>query len=178
MIRKPLKSLIARFIGEEKASVTVEFVIFFPVLMFWWIGSVVFFDAFQKKASAARVTHVIADIISRQTETSDAFITSMSLLKNRMIPNQPGGSIRISSIEKLADGSYDILWTRSSNGDPLTVADIPLTQVPTLSTGQTILFVESYIPFTPISNKLGIVARVWTNRVFINPRYVSSLPLI
>ncbi len=171
-----IKTLLRRFAKDEDATMTVEFVIIFPVLFTWWIGSIVFFDAFDARAGAARVSHTIADIMSRQTDTSNAFIDDLLVLQNRMLPKEPTGAIRVSDIVKNVDGTLAVAWSYSTANLPLTVADIPMASIPGMNAGQHILLIDTYVPYIPIADWVGVVSQTWTNRVFTNARFVANIP--
>ncbi|HIP22578.1 MAG TPA: hypothetical protein EYG79_03120 [Rhodobacteraceae bacterium] len=168
----------AKFRADETASLTMEFVLILPLLMTWFIGSIVFFDAFNSKATAQRTSHTIADIISRQTETNNNFIDLLLVVQNRMLPREQVGTVRISSIQKDAVGDLSLLWTHSSDGTsiPLVIGDIPLSILPEIANNESILLVDTTVPFVPISDWIGFTATEWENRVAIKARFVEPLP--
>jgi hypothetical protein len=172
------RHIFARFIADEKASLTVEFILMLPVLMTWYVGSIVFFDAFNSKASAQATAHTIADIMSRQTGTSNAFIDQLLTLQNRMLPRENVGTIRVSSLQKDATGTLNLLWSHTTdpNARPITITDIPQAILPNIANGESVLLVETNVPFVPISKWIGFTAANWINRVVIRPRFVEPLP--
>lgn len=172
------KKLFAEFRADETASLTVEFVMIFPVMMSWFIGSIVFFDAFNSKATAQRTSHTLADIISRQTTTSNNFVDSMLLIQNRMMPRESVGTVRISSIQKDLLGNLSILWTHSTDAAsiPLVIADVSLGILPDIGNGESILLVETTVPFVPIADWVGFTVTEWANSVVIKPRFIEPLP--
>jgi len=156
----------------------MEFVLILPLLMTWFIGSIVFFDAYNSKASAQRTAHTIADIMSRQTVVNNAFIDTLLILQNRMLPREQVGSVRVSSLQKDAAGNLSVLWTYSTDptATPLTIADIPLTALPNIANGESILLIDTAVPFVPISDWIGFTATTWVNRVPTKVRFVEPLP--
>jgi Flp pilus assembly protein TadG len=176
-MRRAFKNLFKRFQADETASITMEFVLILPVLVTWFIGSIVFYDAYNSKATAQRTAHTIADIISRQTDTSNNIIDSLLLVQNRMSPRAAVGSVRISSIQRNSAGILQMQWTHATDGStPLTLADIPLTVLPVINNGESVLLVDTTVPFAPISDWTAITTTNWVNRVSISPRFVEPLP--
>ena len=172
-----IKSLLSGFRKDESATVTMEFVIIMPVLVFWYIGSIVFYDAFNSRATAQRTAHTISDIISRQNEVSNAFIDKMLTLQNRMIPREQVGSIQVSSLKIDALGNLVVLWSYATDGSPArTAADINPSILPNMKIGESVVLVETKVPFTPIAHWVGLVAQTWKNHIVTQPRYVSILP--
>jgi Flp pilus assembly protein TadG len=171
-----MKHLLSRFKKDETATVTMEFVIIMPVLILWFIGSIVFFDAFTSRATAQRTAHTITDIISRQNQVDNAFIDKMLVLQNRMIPREQVGSVQVSSLKIDPLGNLVVLWSYATDGSPaLTPADIPASILPNMQIGESVVLVDTAVPFTPIADVVGVVAQTWVNRVVTQPRYVSTL---
>lgn len=171
-------NLITKFKADETASLTMEFVLILPLLMTWFIGSIVFFDAFNSKATAQRTSHTLADIMSRQSVTNNAFVDTLLTVQNRMMPREQVGTVRVSSIQKDAVGDLSLLWTHSSDGaaTPLVMGDIPLTILPEIANNESILLIDTTVPFVPISDWVGFTATTWENRVPIKVRFVEPLP--
>lgn len=171
-------NLITKFKADEKASLTMEFVLLLPLLMSWFIGSIVFFDAFNSKATAQRTSHTIADIISRQTVTDNDFVDTLLVLQNRMMPRSQVGTVRVTSIQKDNLGVLSILWTYSSDGasTPLLIGDVPLIILPEIANNESILLVDTTVPFVPIAEWVGFTVTEWANRVSVKARFVEPLP--
>jgi Flp pilus assembly protein TadG len=177
-MKRLFSNTLAKFKADETASLTMEFVLILPLLMTWFIGSILCFDAFNSKATAQRTSHPIADIISRQTETSNTFIDLLLVVQSRMMPREQIGTVRISSIRKDAAGDLELLWTHSSDGTsiPLVIGDIPLAIIPEMANNESILLIDTTVPFVPISDWVGFTATEWENRVAIKARFVEPLP--
>ncbi len=173
-----LKSFLSRFIKDEDASITMEFVIVTPVMVLWWIGSMVFFDAFEARSGAARSAYTIADLISRQTDTTNAYIDSLLVLQNRMRPREPVGTVRVSELYRDAAGDLSVVWSYATSGpaDALLLEDVPLGTLPLLNNESYIMLIDTTIPYIPLSDIIGIPAQTWVNRIYINPRFTDQIP--
>lgn len=174
-----LKSTIRRFIEDDTATVTTEFIIVMPLLVMWWIGSMVFYDAFDARAGAARVSHVIADNMSRQVDTSADMIDDLLTLQNRMLPREPVGTVRVTQIYKDDVGDLNITWSYATSGPVLNnVAQIPILIMPPMANEQYILLVDTTVPYVPLARMVGITAQTWVNRIFTNARFIDSVAFV
>lgn len=177
-MKQAISTLFAKFKADETASLTMEFVLILPVLMTWFLGSIIFFDAFNSKATAQRTAHTIADILSRQTATNNAFIDDLLEVQNRMLPREQVGWVRVTSIQKDLAGDLSVLWTYSTDASAtdLEIDDIPEGVLPEIANGESIILVDTSVPFVPISDWVGFTAATWANRVPTKVRYVEPLP--
>ncbi|MCF6306271.1 MAG: pilus assembly protein [Rhodobacteraceae bacterium] len=169
---------------DSSGSITVEFVIWFPVLMFWLLGTIVFFDFFKARSNLSTANATIADIISRNSEVTDDYITLLHNTQTAMLPRTSGNGLRISSIQFTIDpaipahtGDYTVEWSAIRGGalDVLVDADIDVASLPNMYDGETLLFVESSVPFVPLTSYLGITFRTLRNEIAISPRYESRV---
>ena len=169
---------LTRFKNDESASLTLEFVLILPLLVTWFIGSIIFFDAYNSKATSQRTAHTLADIMSRQTNVDNAFIDSLLTIQNRMIPRSGVGTVQVTSIQRDMTGNLQLLWTHTTDAtaSALLLADIPLASIPVLANGESVLLVDTSVPFVPIADWVGFTATNWTYRIPIAPRYVEPLP--
>ncbi len=156
---------------------TVEFVVVFPLLMLWFIGSFVFFQTYRNYSQAEKASFAIADIMSRQSEVDSAFIDDLKPLFQGMQPKASTGEwVRVSSISFDDDDGYEILWSRSvGGGSDLSDTDSMTDFLPAMMDGDTIILTETYVPYRPMVDWVGIPELTWANRVVTRPRYVSAV---
>ncbi len=172
---KRLLSAFRAFKKDETATLTVEFVILMPVLIFWFIGSVVFYDAFDARAGAQKTSYTLADIVSRQSEVSNDFIDQLLVLQNRMLPLEPVGSVRVSTLQVSDAGNLEVLWSYSTEGTALTIDDVDLTSLPPMDVEDSVVIVESYVPYVPLADWVGVVQQTWANKIVTQARFVDAL---
>ncbi len=172
------RALIKQFAKDEDASITMEFVIVTPVMVLWWIGSMVFFDAFEARSGAARTAYTIADLVSRQTDTTNAYIDTLLVLQNRMRPREPVGMVRITELYRDSAGDLSVVWSYSTDGlgDALLIGDVPLGTLPLVANESYLMLVDTTVPYVPLSDIVGIPAQTWFNRIYINPRFTDQIP--
>jgi Flp pilus assembly protein TadG len=170
-----MRNAVRRFQRDQKGTMTVEFTIVFPLLMLWFVGSFVFFQTFRNYSMAEKATFAIADVISRQSTVNNAYLDSMGPLFTALRPSRSTGEwLRVSSIKYTEDDGYQIQWSRSvSGGAELT--DAPTAIMPTLAEGETILLTETYVPYQPMVDWVGIPSLTWANRIISRPRTVAAV---
>ena len=98
------------FLSDDRGSLTMEFVLWLPLLMAWLVVSAVFHDAYRNRDLATKASYTIADLISRQTTLVDNSATSPDLadlvfLQRALLPRLGREmSLRISSIQCMRSG--------------------------------------------------------------------------
>jgi len=96
----PISDLVKRFWGDERGSLTVEFMLWLPLLMMWFVVSVVFYDAYRTRHLTATSTLTIADLASRRSTISDADMDAFYVLLQSLLGDLDGTvMLRITSIE-------------------------------------------------------------------------------
>jgi hypothetical protein len=186
-----LVSQIKRFRDDENATITVEFVIIAPVLLFLLALSFQFFDAFKSYSRAAKATYALADIVSREEEAIDAaFAVKLHGLLDSLLPwIKDDKSIRLTSIKwDTEEADYEVIWSCPINGENVqldahyfelkTTSNLTFEEkalMPTLVPGDSIVFVETHIPYSALFDYIGLGDLVWQNRVAIRPRFASEV---
>ncbi len=172
-----LKRLAGRFGSDDRGTVTVEFVIVLPLLMLWFVGSFVFFQTYRNFSHAEKASFAISDIMSRQSEVDSAFLDELDLLFERLLPRRPTGQwLRVSSISYDAANGYEVLWSHNAaGGDVVTDASALGEFLPAMADGDTVILTETYVPYRPMVDWVGIPAMTFANRVVARPRYVSAV---
>lgn len=173
-----------RISRDDRGTVTVEFIIWVPLLIFWLVGTVVFFDAFKTRSALISTNSTVADIISRNSEVDQDYIDLLQLMQVAMLPRISGSGVRISSIEYTIDpdivddpGVYSVNWSASAGDTPVDMIDetINIDKLPDMYSGEVVLMVESYAPFVPITAFLGLDLGAMISTAVISPRYGSRV---
>lgn len=171
-------------VQDSSGSITVEFVIWFPLLMFWLLGTIVFFDAFKARSNLSNANSIIADIVSRDGEIDLDKVISYRNLQTAMLPRTTGNGLRISSIQFAIDplipsdtGSYTVEWSAVSGAatEVLVDEEIDIASLPNMFDGEILLFIESSVPFVPLTTYLGITFQTLRNEIAISPRYTGDV---
>jgi uncharacterized protein (UPF0333 family) len=178
-----LRSL-RRFGDDTQASMTVEFVVAVPLLMLWFVGSFVFWDGFRSRSHASKAAYTVADIMSRYTQTIDnSKLDDLFALQTKLLPRANGAaSMRITSVCYREDsagnnGEFSIHWSRGLGGaQPMQLIDLPLSIMPTMASGDTIILTETWVPWQPIVDWVGITNQVWRTHLVNRPRFKQIIP--
>lgn len=181
MLRFDFLKSLNQFGKDESATATVEFVLFLPLLITWFISSIVFFDAFMERNLAAKASHTILDMLSRKGEAmiSAGEVTQYLNLQTALLPQAPSaGSLRVSSIVYIdADTGYEVRWSEAvgASTDVLLTADIPIALLPLMAEGETVILLDTRVPYRPLADWVQITVTGWSNRVAISPRFAAEL---
>lgn len=192
---------LRRFLADERGNLTMEFVLWLPILLFWFAISAVFYDAYKSRDDAAKASYTIADIVSRETDLTKDRIEQLVDLQRALLPRAEAGLyMRLSSItctkdegcldpEMAASTDYELDWSIvpphdawPNPGEPPGEAmdsnsDIPPSRMPVMAEDDSIILVDVVVPFEAFSSWVGIEAQEWAFRVAVWPRLVSKIEL-
>lgn len=179
MTYKTIIEKLRTFRKSEDGSITTEFVMIMPVLFFWFIGSVVFFNAYHSKGLAQRSNHTIAEVLSRYTTIDDAFIDELYDLQQQLQPRVSDMNLRVSSVKKCL-GVYEVLWSTAVGSPVFDLVDLQDGDVvdsvfPLMAECETLILVETNVAYVPIADWVGIVAQTWATKTVISPRFAAAL---
>lgn len=178
-MRMPKFSL-KKFREDRKGSVSIEFILILPLLGWWYAASFAFFDGFKDYNVTVKTAAVIGDIVSRQIEVDNDFLDGMETILEYMTNTNNGVWSRVSSVKFTEDDGYTVEWSHAtSSHDPLTTANVYLYDwdelwLPNMANGETIILVETYVPYAQAFN-VGLSDRTWRNIVVTRPRFTSQI---
>jgi len=179
-----LKIKINEFRKDDGGTATIEFVLWFPLLMFWILGIVVFFDAFKSRGALISANTIVADIISRNSEIDANYLDLLQLLQASLLPKTSGSGLRISSILYTVDpnilndpGTYTVQWSAVAGGATIVLEDknILITDLPDMYSSETILLIDSFVPYVPMTRYVGMTVTTLRRTIAISPRYDSRV---
>lgn len=169
------------FLRDEQGTVTIEFLLWMPLLAFWMMGSVAFFDAYKTRNDVSKAAHALSDILSRQVEVSDGFFDELYSLQAKLLPRVvQGNELRVTSIQYQAlDDTYHVIWSKAFGGDqPMTAEFIPIHLLPEMADLDTVILTEVAAPYRPVSNWTLIDSNEWSFVLVSRPRFVSAIAKI
>jgi len=172
---------LARLLRDEGGTLTIEFLLWLPLLCFWLVASVAFFQAYKSRNDALNTAHALSDIMSRKVEVTEGFFDELYALQARLLPQAPRGThLRVSSIQYVGDDDqYRVLWSRAvGGGEPLPQQEITGPMLPVMADRDTVLLTELDVPFHPFTGWAGIGSQTWTFHLVSRPRFVAAVPLI
>lgn len=165
-----------RFLFDEAGSITTEFVLWIPLLMTWFMLSVVLYDANKNRNDAAKAAYTISDLLSRKKEVDNAYLAQLKALEDNLLPRTADShTLRLTSL-RFIDGNYEVVWSKAmGGGSPLTSEQINPDAFPTTADTDSLIVTELDVPYFPIADWVGISAKTWSFDVVSEPRWANPL---
>lgn len=182
------------FFSDARATVSVETVLVFPMLAWWYMGAFVFFDAYRSYNISVKASYVVGDIISRSRDVVQPdFLDGLDGLVDRIVLTSGNPAIRVSGVryDKRSGGRYVLVWSHATGDvpqmDQATLDSLRDKWIPVMADQEMIVMVETVVPYTPPFN-LGVDLTGywrgvdfnpgnWYNVVINRPRFTQQLLL-
>lgn len=177
-----------RFLRDETGLITAESVISMPFLVWWYVGSLVFFDAYKARNVNLKAAFTISDMISREDgEVNAAYIEGLADIFDYLITGHGhSASVRITLVRctENCDGqsgvrTLDLDWSYATGSkSDLVAADMPdyLEVIPIMPTGDRVILLETFVKYDP-AWEIGVTNDTdFNNIVVTRPRFVPQLP--
>lgn len=168
------------FVRDERGSITVEFILWIPLIAAWLVASIAFFDAYLSRIEASKVAQTISDILSRQEQVTPGFFTQLTALRDGLlVRNEAADAMRISSIIRTTDDDYQVLWSCVSEltTAPMTDEAVPAGIMPEMAPLENVIMTELTVPWTSIFSIAGLTDQVWETRIVVRPRFTPLLQI-
>ena len=183
-----LKTSLTAFAKDESGLLLAETLILLPLLIWGFLALVVYWDVFRTINVSQKAAYSVADLVSRQGEINQPFITGMQGVLNFLLANTTRASMRITSIQYCQPtNNYRLLFSVSPGiGNPMT----PFTQagvqalrprVPAMANLDSVVIVETEVAYAPDFNigVLGVTAgltnQIFTNFIVTRPRFFTRV---
>ncbi|MFD1343203.1 TadE/TadG family type IV pilus assembly protein [Litorisediminicola beolgyonensis] len=178
-----LSSLLSRlrsFRAAEDGYITVEAVIMFPMLLWLFGGTWVWFDVSRQQSLNQKANYTIGDMISRETDPlNDAYIdNTFSLFHTLTDSDAATADMRISVV--YYDGnskSYRLEWSEA-RGAYAALAKGDLTRyesrLPIMANGDEVILVETWEDYVP-ALEAGLDAFEIKTYSFTRPRFAPQV---
>lgn len=166
---------------DGRGSMPVEGLIASTWLIWWYIASFQFFDAYRQKNINQKAAYTIADMVSRiqPLDAVDAdYIEGLNTLFDYLTFSRKPTWVRVSSvIWDNTDKRYEIAWsyaTGAAGGQTTATIQNSANRIPTMPEGDSVILVETNMAYEPIFN-IGIKARWYTTFITTRPRFSSHV---
>jgi hypothetical protein len=160
---------------------TMEFMFILPVLLMWFAGMFVFFDAFHKWMKSLKGTYTVSDLLTRQLVVDDPFIFALDGIFDAISQSKEKGEtwLRVSQV-RMSDNGLELLWTTPTYGDGVVLVDNFSIEdirgnIPALVENEYITVLQSYRPFNPLFDWVGLSSTIFTNTIAAPLRFTSEL---
>lgn len=173
-----IRTLLRRYLRDTRAAVAFETVLLTPLLIWAFVASFVFFDAFRVYNSSIKATYMVADMISRQTSTIYGHdIEGMASIVRYVLRDGGDLQMRVTQVGRVGN-NYRVDWSHGINGVArLFNADIDDIEdrLPVMANGERVLLVETFISYrTPFD--VGLELLQFDNFTLTRPRYAGQVP--
>jgi len=166
---------------DSRGSMPVEGVIASTWLIWWYIASFQFFDAYRQKNINLKAAYTLADMVSRiqPDDAVDAdYIDGLNTLFDYLTFSRKPTWVRVSSvIWDNTDKRYEIAWsyaTGAAGGQTDLTIQNSANRIPKMPEGDSVILVETNMAYEPIFN-IGLKARWYTTFITTRPRFTSCV---
>ncbi|MFT6456845.1 TadE/TadG family type IV pilus assembly protein [Pseudophaeobacter arcticus] len=172
----PLIRRLRAFSRNTEGTVTVEFALYVPLLLWLFAAIYTYFDAFRQETVNLKAAYTISDLISRETTTlNETYIDSMYKMSQLLIRSESAITLRISVVRWDEDNNrYYVDWSKV-RGESLTAwTDATISAVeddlPTMPDEERVILVETRNEMSP-AFRVGLPELDINNFVFTRPRF-------
>jgi hypothetical protein len=166
------------FLRDTRAAVALETVLVTPMLVWALVGSFVFFDAYRVYNTSVKATYMVADMLSRQTNTVFGHdIEGMANVIDNIIRGAGEVQMRTTQIGMVA-GNYQVDWSHGVNGAARIFnsnIDAIRDRLPVMPNGERIVLVETFVAYQAPFN-IGLTVVRFDNFTIVRPRYAGQVP--
>ncbi|WP_413870599.1 pilus assembly protein [Albidovulum sp.] len=166
---------------DSRGSMPVEGLIAATWLIWWYVASFQFFDAYRQKNINLKAAYTIADMVSR-VQPDDAvdsgYIDGLNTLFDYLTFSRRATWIRVSSvIWDPADNRYEIAWSYATGpvgGQTDATIQNDAYRLPVMPAGDSVIVVETNMAYEPIFN-IGLNAQWYRTFIATRPRFSSCV---
>lgn len=174
-----IADFLRNFRRSEEGVLAVEAAITMPLLLATFAMSFVLFDAVRSQSQSLKTAHVVADILSRETNhVTPKYLSSLWEVQQELNNAHTNTDMRVTVARwSTANNKYSVVWSKViGNKVPLndtTLATEIQSTLPTVADGRIVVAVESWVPHDPVIN-VGINAFVFHQIASALPRFTTS----
>ena len=178
---KPLIKRLKAFARSTEGTVTVEFAIYSPLLLWLFVAIYTWFDAFRQETVNLKAAYTRSDLISRETTTlNETYIDSMHKMAKLLIRGDSDITLRISVVRwEEDDNRYYIDWSRVRGPSLPEWTNATITAInddlPAMPDQERVILVETRNEMVP-AFRVGLPDLDINNFVFTRPRFAPLVP--
>ena len=179
-IRAFIIQAVRRFTRSEQGSISVEAMLVFPVLLWCYLGTFVFFDAFRSQSTNLKAAYTIGDTLSRETGyVTPIYMDSLFSLQKFLVDEDNGiAQLRVSVYRyRASDNTYRVNWSQTRGG-AVALTDTLLAQLrtnlPRMPNNEIAILVETWVGYHP-TYSVGLQDFTFNDLVVTRPRFAAQL---
>ncbi|MCC1491722.1 TadE/TadG family type IV pilus assembly protein [Cognatishimia sp. F0-27] len=180
-VLSPLRRSASRFLRDEEGNLSVEALIWTPLIVTILGATFSLYDAFRYKALNTKAAFTISDAISRETDPLDAqYLDGMVDVLEFLTRSEGPYSIRVTLVRyNDDDDAYETIWTQT-RGDFDAMTNVDLEEMrsglPTLLHNERVIVVETATEYAPPIPVPGLnTEELFYNMAFTRPRFAPNL---
>ena len=172
-LTRRIRAALHRLWRQEDGTLTLEFLIFAPIMFWTFLATLAFFDAYRTESINEKAAMTIADVISREPDyVTDTYIDGIYKMLKFLTLHDAKPRMRITVLrfhDKASttrdDGTdhFHLVWSEMRKTDgvgsevALTDADIkkPTAKLPRMTDGERLILVETFMTYNSAYN-LGL----------------------
>ncbi|MFZ7093219.1 TadE/TadG family type IV pilus assembly protein [Primorskyibacter sp. 2E233] len=179
-----LKQLLSRlnsFRRDEAGNVTIESLLWLPLIMTILAATFSLHDAFRYKSLNIKAAYTISDALSRETAPiDDAYLDGMVDLLSYLTRSAGPYSLRVTLVRYTdAGGGYQVEWSQTRGGfEAMTGSDLTnlSANLPNMLNNERIIVVETQTEYRPPFVVPGLnTANLFYNFGFTRPRFAPKI---
>ena len=176
-----LKSRLHAFARSESGSMSIEAIIWTPLILIALAATFSFHDAFRYKSLNIKAAYTISDALSRETDPiDDAYLDGMVDLLEFLTRSEGPYSLRVTLVNYDANRSKYVADWSQVRGDfvPLTTSDLAdmHDRLPNLLHNERVIVVETQTDYQPPFEIPGLnEAGLFYNFGFTRPRFAPKI---
>ena len=166
-------SKLRRFFRDDRASVSLEAVLVFPLLIWAYFGMFILFDGYRAMSSNIRASYTISELLSRGTDQfiDEAYLEGLNDMLDVLTQSPHRTVLRVTVVQwDQANNEHILQWSESTPGkNGLTEADMDskiAPYLPPMPNGSELIMVETWMAFVPFMN------------ISLEPFYFEALTVI
>jgi Flp pilus assembly protein TadG len=161
---------------DNGGAAAIEFAFLVPILLVIMFAAVALYVLFRDAKTAEKSTFTVGDIVSRKTSVDTDFLKSSYTLFLRMTERDADEvRFRISSLKKGKD-AFKVDWSYAvAPQKMLSDADIPVSKLPLVSEGDSLVVVETIVVPTAFKTYFPMLASDYQNSEYVRPRFTAAV---
>jgi Flp pilus assembly protein TadG len=176
-----LHPLLRRFMREERGAILLETIIMLPILIWALFAMAAYWDIYRTINRQQKAAYAMADVITRQTNVTPAYVDAMDDVMNYMLDDGQLAKVRITSVGwSSVNNRFEVKWSRSPGGalPALTTSTLqPLApKIPAMTASSTVVLFESELAYkpnikVPLVDSVGVTAQTLKQFIVTRPRF-------
>ena len=170
-----------RFASEQKGSVNIEALLFFPLLITVIAASLVLFDGFRRDGMTQKATYAVGDMLSRETAAITPTYLDGARALMASIVNAAPADVTLRVTEVIYDAhsqSYGRSWSHvaGSGAQALSSSDVNARAgaLPGMAHGERLIMVESFVAHRWAVD-IGLADDTLQSLTLTRPRFAPQL---